>query len=373
MKFNFNINGAPVINEYHQNIGADEYKLDHDIFLPNNFHVSTGQDKTGQILIYGSDYTFSALNERIKKEYGRISYNRVKIVNPLYQLMGLYFHYLAVGDYAGVSGEATADDFMKKGNNLADVQSVKSARDNLEVFSQTEAKNGMVASYNYIKNSANQFGDNSWIAFNSAAEQVAMEIEYGYPSGSTLGGLYPTMSGYLNGYTVPTRLFDLSVYDKLVKINAYVPEDSPLCFSFFAFGIGNQKIKIKDQIIEIKDWKWKRYCVTFNTTTTPDQFIEILKDTTSGQFYLWGVQLNVGLFPIPYLQTFQNEIRTPTGNILLADFYETLKNEYATKEEVSAQIANHDDEYLDSFYTKGEIDSQITNHDSEPAKFINIF
>src|SRR5690606_32446090 len=69
--------------------------------MDDGFSIYTGQSKTGEELVLGTDYELLHEDTRLSAQTdGQHIYTKVRILNPTYHNTNLYITYMTVGDYA---------------------------------------------------------------------------------------------------------------------------------------------------------------------------------------------------------------------------------------------------------------------------------
>lgn len=100
-------------DELHSNVGTSEFNLDHDMFFVGAaLEIWTAAGQTGTQLALTTDYTLHGKHESLSKRANRDVYQRIKIVNALYQSVDLYFTYWACADYISIGDLVTADEMV---------------------------------------------------------------------------------------------------------------------------------------------------------------------------------------------------------------------------------------------------------------------
>ncbi|MCQ9208296.1 MAG: phage tail protein [Omnitrophica bacterium] len=100
IKYNKTLTGQQITDELHNNLGNDFYSLDHDTFWGgNDFDIWTGAGATGIHLIEDTHYTLHDEDTTLTTESGSTVYTTLKIIDPTYQAVDLYFTYKTIGDY----------------------------------------------------------------------------------------------------------------------------------------------------------------------------------------------------------------------------------------------------------------------------------
>lgn len=101
MKLNADFNGILIEDELHANVGPSEFTLNHDTIMDDGFTIYTGQNKTGEELVLGTDYELLDEDTRLSAQTDGIRvYTKVRILNEDYHGTNLYVTYKTVGDYA---------------------------------------------------------------------------------------------------------------------------------------------------------------------------------------------------------------------------------------------------------------------------------
>jgi hypothetical protein len=214
-KINFNASGEQMTNEVHSNVGANEFSLDHSVFLQSGFLCSRLSGGT-QPLTYGVDYILTSINERLRTEAGLTSYQKVKVLNAAYQTGALYFTYKAVADFldaedwdAGTVDSLHANDNAITDNDttLATKNKVKTYADtkiakttNVTAIDDTGIANGEIAVFNLtaktIKTSDKVFSTDGTLADNSDSKIPTEKAVKTYANGTTGTG-YAKLPGGL--------------------------------------------------------------------------------------------------------------------------------------------------------------------------------
>jgi hypothetical protein len=214
-KINFNASGEQMTNEVHSNVGANEFSLDHSVFLQSGFLCSRLSGGT-QPLTYGVDYILTSINERLRTEAGLTSYQKVKVLNAAYQTGALYFTYKAVADFldaedwdAGTVDSLHANDNAITDNDttLATKNKVKTYADtkiakttNVTAIDDTGIANGEIAVFNLtaktIKTSDKVFSTDGTLADNSDFKIPTEKAVKTYANGTTGTG-YAKLPGGL--------------------------------------------------------------------------------------------------------------------------------------------------------------------------------
>lgn len=89
-----------ITDEFKTSLGTSEFNLEHDMFFVGTaIEIWTGVGKTGTQLTLTTDYTLHGENESLTRRANRSVYQRIKIVNAIYQACDLYFNYWATADY----------------------------------------------------------------------------------------------------------------------------------------------------------------------------------------------------------------------------------------------------------------------------------
>lgn len=203
-KINFNASGEQMTNEVHSNVGANEFSLDHSVFLQSGFLCSRLSGGT-QPLTYGVDYILTSINERLRTEAGIVTYQKVKILNAAYQTGALYFTYKAVADFLDAEDwdAGTVDSLHANDNAITDNDTTLSTKNKVKTYADTKiAKttnvtaiddtgiaNGEIAVFNLtaktIKTSDKVFSTDGTLADNSDSKIPTEKAVKTYANGTT--------------------------------------------------------------------------------------------------------------------------------------------------------------------------------------------
>lgn len=100
MRYNINLTGISITDELINRSTSDALPLYHDTVLDDgSFQIWTDAAGTGTQLNAGTDYTLSTLDTRLTDLAGEDVYQRLAIVNGVYQGIPLYVSYKTAGDY----------------------------------------------------------------------------------------------------------------------------------------------------------------------------------------------------------------------------------------------------------------------------------
>ena len=100
IKLDKNLVGTQQTDELHNSLGAGLYSLDHDTFFGGaDMDIYTAPASGGVHLIEDTHYTLHDEDTDLTTETGITVYTTLKIIDPTYQAVDLYFTYKTVGDY----------------------------------------------------------------------------------------------------------------------------------------------------------------------------------------------------------------------------------------------------------------------------------
>ncbi len=100
VKYDKNLAGIQITDELHNSIGAALYNLIHDTFFGGTeFDIYTAPASGGVHLVENTHFTLHDEDTGLTIEAGKVVFTALKIIDPTYQAVDLYFTYKTIGDY----------------------------------------------------------------------------------------------------------------------------------------------------------------------------------------------------------------------------------------------------------------------------------
>ncbi len=131
IKYDKNLTGTQITDELHNSLGAGFYVLSHDTFFGGaDMDIYTAPASGGVHLIEDTHYTLHDEDTDLTAETGITVYTALKIIDPTYQAVDLYFTYKTVGDY----NEATDINALELKHNLLHIRDEKAQNTNGGTF-----------------------------------------------------------------------------------------------------------------------------------------------------------------------------------------------------------------------------------------------
>ncbi len=246
IKLDKNLVGTQQTDEFHNSLGAGFYSLDHDTFFGGaDLDIYTAPASGGVHLIEDTHYTLHDEDTDLTTETGITVYTTLKIIDPTYQAVDLYFTYKTVGDYneaVDINDLRTDVTALELKHNLLHIRDEKAQNTNGGTFTQ-----GVWRTRDLTTVKTNEITGASLAANQITLPAGTYDVEWSAPA-------YYVVNHQSKLYDI-TNTADLIIGTVEVAVSGVVQTRS--------FGKGRFTIAV-ETVIELQ-----HYCTT---TRTPDGF-----------------------------------------------------------------------------------------------------
>lgn len=125
-KYDKDVTGISVTDEFHTSVGASAFQLDHDYFLGGlDLTIRTASGGGGTLLTSPGDYIYVEQNSSLETEVnaaigpGKTVYKKIQVTNATYQTVDLYFSPTYIAD----DNSHTDAEYLKRHSNKLAISS----------------------------------------------------------------------------------------------------------------------------------------------------------------------------------------------------------------------------------------------------------